>query len=47
VALVRDYDEVLQIFLLLAVISKQLLGIGKADLRSYLVETIECIDRPY
>ncbi len=45
VALVRNSDEVLKIFLLLAGRSKHLLGIRIADLRSYLVETIECIDR--
>ena len=44
VALVRNSDEVLKIFLLLAGRSKHLLGIRLANLRSYLVETIECID---
>ena len=46
VALVRNSDQVLKVFLLLADRNKHLLGIRLADLRSHLVETIECIDRP-
>ena len=44
VALVRNSDEVLRIFLLLTGRSKHLLGIRIADLRRHLVATIECID---
>ena len=46
VALVRNSDEVLKIFLQLAGRHKHLLGIRLADLRSHLVKTIECIDGP-
>lgn len=44
-ALVRNSDEVLQVFLLLADRNKHLLAISLADLRSHLVATIECLDR--
>lgn len=42
-ALVRNSDQVLKVFLLLAGRNRHLLGIRLADLRSYLVDTIECI----
>ena len=45
VALVRNSDHVLKVFLLMAGRNRHLLGIRLADLRSQLVEAIECIDK--
>ena len=44
VALVRNSDEVLRIFLLLAGRNEHLLGVRLAALRSHLVEAIQFID---
>jgi hypothetical protein len=46
VALVRNSDEVLKIFLLLAGRNENLLGVRLAALRSHLVKTIQFIDGP-
>ena len=46
VALVRNSDEVLNIFLSLTGRNRHLLGIRLAELRTQLVEIIECLDLP-